>query len=69
MRKQLETAQRKIQNYKDKLIEKQKYINQIENERKQREDQVSNVTQSQQNNVTKDNLELLQKLQKAENEL
>lgn len=31
----MENAQRKIQNYKDKVIDKQKQINQLESERKQ----------------------------------
>ena len=60
MRAKMDTAERKVQNYKDKLIEKQKYINSMEN--KQREE-------SKEQSLLQENLQLLQRLQKAEGEL
>ena len=50
MRKQMDTAQRKIENYKEKLIEKQKYINQLESAQKKDVSENSSI---------KDNIELL----------
>lgn len=59
LRRQIETATRKIQNYKDKLTEKQRELNQIREEKRELE-QSKNVAKS--IGTSRDNVEILQKL-------
>lgn len=59
LRRQIETATRKIQNYKDKLTEKQRELNQIREEKRELE-QSKNVANS--IGTSRDNVEILQKL-------
>eukprot|EP00347_Sterkiella_histriomuscorum_P022561 403338020 len=73
MRKQLDTASRKIQNYREKVIAKQKQINSLEQEKRELQQSKIDMMNSRvltppMNNSIRE-LELLQRLQRAEHEL
>ena len=74
MRAQLQIAQRKIQNYKDKMLEKVDIIRKLELELAQSKTEAPQLLENDSlaesfSSVQKENIELLQKLQKAELEL
>lgn len=74
MRQQLEDAHRKISNYKGKLLEKVELIRKLEVELTQARTEQPNLLDHDSlaesfTSIQKENIELLQKLQKAEMEL
>ena len=60
VRKQLDTATRKIQNYKEKLKDKQKQLNTLESEKRQKEKKDDSISE---------NIEIIQRLQQKEVEI